>query len=243
MHTTTPRYITRGAYNEIPLSSLTNETAEQVRLLVAAAGQASKVDEHGSWDFKVESDKRGRVEALNWDLYALGNDIHTGKFLVIIQIRRFYRKKASYFASIRKNYFLLGHNEDNSVFAHSIESAVIHSAIRRDKDVILAVQDWIFDTDYAKVLRQGDLALIPCSRRPSAPRIAKRTALIEHSHQLKANVLRQSGEGALVQLYAKFPQLTHVPGQHPYVQGEDRWYKIAVGQRADFWKFAAPTVD
>jgi hypothetical protein len=232
--------LTRGTYNEIPLTSLSNETAEQIRLLVAAAGQASKVDEHGSWDFGVESNKKGRVEALNWDLYALGNDCHTGKFLAVIQIRQFFRKKASYFAQIRKNYFLLGHNEDNSVFAHSVPSAVIHSALRRGADAILAVQNWIFDGDYTGLLRQGDLALIPCSKRPSAPRITKRTALLEQSHQLKANILRQSEDG---QLWAKFPALTHVPGQHPFVQGENRWYKVAVGQRASFWRFAAPTVD
>jgi len=230
--------ILRGTYNEIPLSRLTPETQEQVRLLVAAAGHASKVDEHGSWDFGIESNKKGRVESLNWDLYGLGNDVHSGKFLAIIQIRRFYRHKSSYYPEIRKNYFL-GHNEDNSVFAHSVESAVIHSAIRRGADPILACQNWIFGTDYAKVLRQGDLALIPCSKRPSAPRIAKRTALIEKSHQLKANILRQAGD----QLYAKNPYLVHQPGTHPEVQGENRWYKVAVGQRADFWHFAAPTVD
>jgi hypothetical protein len=236
-------YVTRGAYNEIPLGTLSQTTAEQVRLLVAAAGQASKVDEHGSWDFGIDSDKRGRCKSLNWDLYALGNDIHSGKFLVIIQIREFYRRKANYYPQIRKNYFLLGHNEDGTVFAHVVASAVIHSALRRGKDPILAVQDWIFQTDYRGVLRQGDLALIPCCRRPSAARIAKRTALLEKSHALKANVLRQSGEGESVQLYAKHPHLTHVPGQHPPVQGEDRWYKVVVGQRADFWRFAAPTID
>ena len=235
--------ITRGAYNEIPLSRLTPETQEQVRLLVAAAGQASKVDEHGSWDFGIESNKKGRVESLNWDLYALGNDVHSGKFLAIIQIRRFFREKASYYPSIRKNYFLLGHNEDNSVFAHAVESTVIHSAIRRGADPILACQNWIFNTDYAKVLRQGDLALIPCSKRPSAPRIAKRTALIEKSHRLWANVIRQSGEGAELVLYAKNPHLVHRPGTHPEVRGENRWYRVAVGQRANFWAFAAPTVD
>jgi hypothetical protein len=233
----------RGAYGEIRLYALSSETQEQVRLLVAAAGSASKIDEHGSWNFGIDSDKKGRVEALNWDLYGLGNDVHTGKFLIVIQIRQFNRRKEGYFPQIRKNYFLVGCNEDNSTFAHSVPSAVIHSAIRRGVDVIGAVQDWIFGCDYAKVLRQGDLALLPCAKRPSAPRIARRTATVEKSHALKANVLRQSGEGAEVQLFAKNPHLVHLPGTHPEVQGEDRWYKVMIGQRADFWRFAAPTVD
>lgn len=237
-----PTY-TRGTYNEIPLARLSIETSKQVRLFVAQAGQASKIDEHGSWAFGIESNKKGAVNSLNWDLYGLGNDIHTGKFLIIIQIRQFNRRKAGYFPEIRKNYFLIGHNEDDSVFAHAVSSAVIHAALRRGRDVILAVQDWIFQADYAGLLRQGDLALIPVSKRPSAPRIAKRTALIEQSHKLSASILRQSGEGADILLYAKRPHLTHTPGTHPEVQGEDRWYRIAVGKRSTFWSFAAPTVD
>jgi hypothetical protein len=205
---------------------------------VKQAGQAAKIDEHGSWNFGVESNRKGGCESLNWDLYSYGEDVHTKNFLAIIQIRRFYRKKQGYYPSIRKNYFLLGRNEDGTVFAHAVESAVIHSAIRRGVDPILAVQKWIFGFDYERVLRQGDIALIPCSRRPAAPPLAKRTAIVNKTHALKANQLLENGE-----LYAKNPHLTHVPGAHPEVQGLNKWYRVAVGQRADFWKFAAPTID
>jgi hypothetical protein len=63
--------------------------------------------------------------------------------------------------------------------------------------------------------------------------------MVEKSQALKASVLLQD----CGQLYAKKPHLIHQPGTHPEVVGENRWYRIAVGQRAHFWEFSAPTVD
>jgi hypothetical protein len=229
----------RGGYDEIRLSSLDPQLKAQVETLVDTAGRAAKVDEHGSWDFGVESNKKGRVESLNWDLYGVGHDIHSGKLLAAIRIRRFFRKKASYYPSIRKNYFLVGENEDATVFAHAVSSAVIRSAIRRDVEVIPAIQNWIFGSDYAGLIRQGDVALIPCSRRPGAPHVANKVHVIEKTHRLDATSLRRDE----TDLWARRPHMIHLPGTHPEVSGEDRWYKIAVGLRAEFWKFAAPTID
>lgn len=129
-------------------------------------------------------------------------------------------ESAGYWPQIRKNYSLLGPNEDASIFAHCVSANVVHAAIRRGADVIKAVQDWIFEGDYAGMLRQGDLAMIPCTRRPSAPRVPKRVMILEGSHRLKANVIRQNGG-----IFAKNPNLIHIPGTHPQVQGENRWYK------------------
>ena len=44
--------IPRGAYNQIPLNYLLADTAKEVEQLVAEAGQANKVDEHGSWEWQ-----------------------------------------------------------------------------------------------------------------------------------------------------------------------------------------------
>ena len=229
----------RGEYGEISFESLSKATQEEVRQLVDKAGSAGHIDEHGSWEFGVDYDhKRGECSSLNWDLYGIGFDCHTGQLLALIQVRQFYRKKAGYWPQIRKNYFLLGVNEDASVFAHSVSANFVHAAIRKGADVIKRVQDWIFEGDYSGMLRQGDIALMPCSRRPSAPKIPKRTMLLMDSHRLKGNVIRQDKT-----IYAKNPNLIHIPGTHPEVQGENRWYKIVIGKRADCWKFAAPTVD
>lgn len=238
--TAIPIPFTRGGYGEILQSSLTPDVQKQVNELVQAAGAASKVDEHGSWDFGIEWDARkGRGTALNWDLYGIGQDVHTGSLLLVVQVRQFRRRKAGYYPEIKKNYFLVGRNEDGTAFAHPVSANVIHAAIRKGGDVVLKVQNWIFGFDYAQLIRQGDVALIPVSRRPAGERLDKRTALIEKSHDLKAAVLIQNGH-----LYAKSPAMVHRPGTHPSVEGlKNKWYRVEVGNRADFWTFAAPTLD
>jgi hypothetical protein len=227
--------IKRDSYNAIVMFSLDADLRNQVNELMVDAQSSEKVDEHGSWDFGIRTNKRGRGEALNWDLYGVGHDTHTGKLLIVIQVRQC--KITKYGNNVRKNYFLVGTNEDTTTFAHPVESRVIHSAIKAGRDVVLSVQNWIFDGDYARMVRHGDLALIPCSKRPSAPTAPRKKMVLEGSHELSATAIRQNGH-----LYAKNPTLTHAPGTHPTVKGEG-WYKVVVGNRAEFWKFAAPTID
>lgn len=227
----------RGTYGEISLSDLNPSTAKQVRNLVKAAANAQKVDEHGNWDFGLEFDEKGRGSALNWDLYAVGRDLHSKRTLAVIQIRQFERRHKNWYPSIKKSYFLLGRNEDDTVFAHPVESRVIHNAIKRNDDVVQAVQKWIFGADYNKVVRQGDVALVPMSRRPNAPTAASNTVLLQDSHELVADAILENGN-----LYALNPSITHLPGTHPHFDLSG-WYKVIPGKRADFYKFAAPTID
>ena len=113
-----------------------------------------------------------------------------------------------------------------------------YSAINKGKDVVKAVQDWIFGCDYKKVIRQGDLAMIPVKRlNPAAVALEGEKHLIENSHELTSSDIRKNGE-----LYALNPLLIHLPGTHPTVQATG-WYKIVVGKRASHWDFAAPTID
>lgn len=230
--------VQRDCYNAIKMYSLSESTRKQVINLFSEAAKADKVDEHGTWEFGCEFDKKGRGSALNWDLYGVGKDIHSKKLLIVIQIRQFIRRSASRFPEIRKSYFLIGRNEDNHAFAHPVESRVIHDAINKGKDVVKAVQDWIFQCDYKKVIRQGDLAMIPVKRlNPAAVVLQGEKHLIEDSHELTSTDIRKNGE-----VYALNPLLIHIPGTHPTVQAAG-WYKIVVGKRASHWDFAAPTID
>lgn len=203
--------------------------------LVNAAATAAKVDEHGSWEFGAAFDGKGRGSALNWDLYGIGADVHTGEALIVIQIRHYEKRRKNWFASVRKNYFLLGVNEDGTTFAHCVRAQVVQSAVARGVDVILAVQDWIFSCDYRRVIRQGDLALIPA--RPAGDWIMETPLTLEKSHLLECDGARQNGH-----LYALNPQLTHLPGVHPHIEAHG-WYRVITAKRADYWKFAAPTID
>ncbi|HRK21732.1 MAG TPA: hypothetical protein PLX06_07990, partial [Fimbriimonadaceae bacterium] len=144
--------ILRGGYEEILQSSVPPETMREIASLVKEAGRAEKIDEHGSWAFGAEFGKRGEISSLNWSLYGFGQDVHGGGLLAVIQIRQFYRRKEGCFAQIRKNYFLLGRNEDGKAFAHSVSAHLVRAAAKNDKDVVLAVQDWIFGGDYKAML-------------------------------------------------------------------------------------------
>jgi hypothetical protein len=227
----------RGRYGEIPLYALDAEIRSQVAALVEAAAEAAKVDEHGNWEFGITSlNRRGtRWAALNWDLYGYGTDAHSGAPLAVIQVRQSLAGRR--WTRVRKNYYLLGTNEDGTAFAHPVSAMCVHAAIRAGQDVVRRVQDWIFGCDYGQVRRQGDLALIPL-RRACGERTPLRSMVLEDSHALDASEIRL-GAGAV---YAKDPRLTHLPGAHPRVEATG-WHKIVSGRRAAFWRFAAPTVD
>ena len=220
------------------MNSLPKPTQKQVKNLFKEACLSDKVDEHGNWEFGAEFDKKGRGYAINWDLYAVGRDVHTKRTLIIIQIRKWEQRRTRGFANIRKSYFLIGRNEDKTTFAHSIESRVIHYAIKNGDCPIYAAQTWIFGADYKKVIRQGDIALVPVRAiTKEAVNLDDKEIVILDSHKLEADNIYKNGV-----LYAKNPRLTHTPGTHPFVQG-DGLYKIMVGRRASYHDFAAPTID
>lgn len=226
--------IKRGMYNEI--TSMPLEIKDKCEKLLAGVQNAAKIDEHGGWEFGlIASNGRGRVQALNYDFYGVGYDCHTTEFLAVVQVREFYRAKASHFGQMRKSYFLIGQNEDETFFAHPVPAAKIHAAIRLGKDVIKAVQDWIFEADYAKVIRQGDLCFVPV-RSLKGIEIANEINL-QGSHHLVADKICENGH-----YYAVNPMMTHLPNTHPNIQAKGK-YKVVVGNRARFWSFAKPTLD
>ena len=145
--------VKRGQHGEI--IQMPDAIRKKANKLLDKVQNAKKVDEHGNWEFGLldSNFNKGMVHSINYDFYGVGYDLHNNKFLAVIQIREFYRHKSSYYPQVRKNYFLLGKNEDGHCFSHPVESRVIHSAINKDKDVIKAVQDWIFGVDYSKVKR------------------------------------------------------------------------------------------
>jgi hypothetical protein len=226
--------ITRGAYGEITQYDFPTNR-ERVSELVKAANSGAAVDEHGAWKFGIQSsNRRGtRGLALNWDCYGYGTDIHTGTFLALIQVRQTAWNK--YGNSSRKSYFLLGHNEDDSVFAHCVESRTIHAALAANRDPVLASQSWMFECDYARVIRQGDLALVPLTHTPHASRTDARAESLMRSHLLRADEIRLNGV-----YYALNPVVVHPV--HPRISASG-WYKIICANRARFWDFSKTRVD
>lgn len=242
----------RDYYGAISLESLSSRTRKQVENLVKKASKAEKIDEHGGWEFGAEWEgftEKARIYtqyggekycpegwALNWSLYGYAKDCHNKKFLALIQIREARREKRGYYIQVRKNYFLLGRNEDGSVFAHCVGAGKIHSSIKKGKCPVKAVQDWIFGKDYKKVLRQGDLGLYP-SRKPKGVTLTG-SFLYEESHRIDSKQICIAGE----KIYLYNPAITHLRGVHPRIEGQG-WYQLLEARRAESWDFAKPTID
>lgn len=224
----------RGNYGE--LLDIPAPVQTKLKNLLTGVLNAAKVDEHGGWEFGAEFDKKGRGYAINYDWYAYGQDIHDRRFLAIVQVRKWEKRYKNGFASIQKSYFLVGRNEDKTFFAHAVSANVIHAAIKRGKDVIQAVQSWMFGAEYSKVIRQGDLCLIPVSR-PSGTSVEGVHTTIQESHFLQADELRINGD-----YYALNPTLTHIPNTHPMRKAKG-WHKVVVSKRGRVWSFAKPTID
>ena len=158
--------------------------------------------------------------------------------MFIVQVRKFERHYKNGFGNVQKSYFLCGRNEDNTAFAHPIESRVIHHAISKGTDIIRAVQNWIFGGDYTKVVRQGDLCLLPLKKKPGTDNLLGTRLVLQESHELLAiQIVKKDGN-----IYAENPELWHLAGVHP-VQYEQGWYKIVVGRRGNYHNFATPTID
>lgn len=234
--------VRRGSYNEVILSSLTKSARKQVENLVYAASNAEKVDEHGSWDFGCDFDGKGRGYATNWDSYGISRDYHSKRTLIVIQVRQYIKRRKNYFPEIKKSYFLIGRNEDDTVFAHPVEPRVVQAAARAGKDVVRAVQNWIFGVDYTRIIRQGDVCLIPLKSKAilSKAETISNQFTMQDSHLLKADEAVMNGGN---NIYAKNVNLYHLPKTHPNFENLSGWYKVVVGRRGNFYDFAAPTID
>jgi len=230
--------VKRDRYNAVIKNTIPEHIMKQIRNLVSAVAAADKVDEHG-WEFGAEFDHKGRGVALNWDVYGWRKDFHNGRFLVVIQVRQYTMNK---YANVKKSYFLIGRNEDDTAFAHPVHANVVHNAVRRGDNVVIAVQNWLFDAPYEKVVRHGDMALVPMKRSPAGQTLDVESVIIQPedgsaSHVLCADRIVENGN-----LYALNPHMTHEPGTHPDVCG-DGWYKVIPGKRVSFHSFAPPTID
>lgn len=199
-------------------------------------------DEHGGWEQRSSWDSKGRGESISVDIY--GTD--TTQNLHVIQVRQSIRAYKNGYLNIRKSYFLIGYNENENPFAHPVESRMVHAAIKKDpapEYVVSAAQAWIWGIPVEKlplVLRNGDTAMIPSKTPPKTAEVmadSQAGLRLIDSHILTADSIIRNGS-----LYAKNPTINHLKNQHPTITGKG-WYKIMVGNRADYHSFARPTID
>lgn len=191
-----------------------------------------------AWTLGIQSDKRRRGEAVNLDVY----DQDSSQKLAVVQIRQA-RFRPNRFTKVRKDYYLVGRNENGNAFAHPVSSV----ARKPDSGVVKALCE-IWETTPSvlpKIFRNGDTALIPIRASDALKLRAQGKALpigaktIAESHLVIADEFFECGG----KLYAAGRvRIIHEKSQHPTVQAQGV-FRVAVGNRAATWNFTAPTAD
>lgn len=228
----------RDGYGALHEQRIPQRTYATIKRIVADISTGSR-DEHGGWSFGIESVGRHGWASLNWDVYGYRRDRHNRKLLAVVQVRQAVKRKSHYWTRVRKNYFLVGRNEDSTAFAHCVPSQVIHHAIKANREVVEACQTWIFGCDYSRVIRQGDLALVPFARLPvGAVEQTERRLTIADSHVVTADRFWKLGDN----IYVDNPYLVHQPQTHAEVIAKGL-HRLVLGSRAAAWSFSPESID
>lgn len=197
-------------------------------------------DEHGGWTSSAEFDKHGRGSSINTDIYGIDYE----NKLFVVQVRQYSKRYKNGFPEVRKNYFLIGYNENGNPFAHPLQAQTIHAAIKKDPSIespVRAAQAWLWGIKEEKlkeILRNGDVALVPVNKTfKKGVEDIKGPLRVIDSHFIYTTKIFKNGA-----LYAYNPTIRHMKGQHPTQKGKG-WFKIMIGNRAGFHNFARPTKD
>ncbi len=196
-----------------------------------------RVREAAGWETGITSAGTGKggYEARSIDVY--GYDI--SRSLAVIQIRRAWKKKASWFTEVSKAYALVGIDE-GQIFSHPLTSSPRRNPHLRDltpEEVVTWAESKIFGVPVSKlhtIIRQGDIALVPVRGIPSAadviPGTGVRTVTLQSSHRVMVDgtIFRHDGriyaDGAL--------EVVHVKGEHKAISGSGK-FRVVVGEKAD----------
>ena len=200
-----------------------------------------EVKEAAGWETGITSEGLGSggFESRNISVY--GYDV--ARNLAVVQIRRAWKKKASWYTEISKLYALVG-KDGGQIFSHPMTSSPRRNPHLRDmtpEDVVRWAESKIFGVPVSKldtIIRQGDIALVPVRGIPS---VAKTSSDYLQSSGLHELVLRESHrvivDGDLYidpdgrQYVDGTVEVVHVKDEHRPVSGTGR-FRLVLGQRA-----------
>jgi hypothetical protein len=187
----------------------------------------------------IESNsKRTRGTALNTDVYSFDE----ARRLAVIQVRQ-YQWRNNRFPKIRKDYYLIGTNENGNAFAHPVDSVNRGNATHTDNGGVLKALAQIWQCEPQQldhIRRNGDVAFIPSTIPPTAIPCADNGVTVAQSHVVSGEKLFRDTDGTYYVLGRAY--LKHSKGQHPTVQASGA-YRVAIGVRTRNWGFTAPTAD
>lgn len=191
-----------------------------------------------AWSVGITSDRRRRGIAVNVDVYSYDEE----QRLAVVQVRQCVFHPDRY-NRVRKNYYLIGWNENRNPFAHPIDSPArsrkametIDGGVRRALCTI-----WECDDDDLKwIVRNGDVAFVPDHLPVDAAPVDETPVIREH-HVLKAKILFKSGRTYFVKGNAT---ISHTKRQHPTAKVKHGVHRVAVGRHFAEWNFSAATID
>lgn len=197
---------------------------------------ANEAEKAGAYETGIVSDKKHRGTAINVDLY--GYDEERG--LIVIQVRQAIFNPRR-FTEVRKNYFLIGRNEETGqVFTHPVDSpARSRSAMATPEGAVEFCLAKIWDckiSDLPEVRRQGDVGFVPVKNPPADAVEVQGPVVIRETHKITADKIVKDSKG---QYYvARKATAKHTKGQHATVKIRDGWWRVQPGVRAGLWDFA-----
>ena len=216
----------RNAYN-----ALTN-------IPVWVSDLCREAEANNCWTTGIASDKKQRGTAINCDVYGYCET----RQLAVVQVRQaiFNPKK---FTKVRKDYYLIGHNEDGSFFAHAVDSPARSSKAMTTPeacvDYVLAKIWNCREADLDDIIRQGDVAFIPVYKIPDSAKPIESPVILRDTHKLTGEVWKDKD----VYYTRRGAKLTHTKNQHAPVKAKAGYYRVQEGYRAEVWGFSAPTAD
>ena len=193
-----------------------------------------QLDNGVAWTTGIESDKKLRGESINTSVYSTDAE----KKLAVVQVRQCTFHPTRY-NKIRKNYFLIGKNENGNAFAHAVNCTATNA---KSVEKILC-KIWECTTkQLKKIKRNGDIAFVPVSKLPANAREEKENNIIvRNSHVVYSEKLYRANDT----LYAVGrSKIQHKKRQHKQAKiGKKGVWRIQLGVRGNCWNFSAPTAD
>ena len=190
-----------------------------------------------AFEIGIESDKKQRGAAVN--VTVCDEDENQALFVAQVRKTEFHPRR---FNRTRKDYFLCGRNDNGNAFAHPVELTRTNARV----EVALCRIWQCTPSQLAKIIRQGDVALIP-ERALTFRDVEEFTVpefAVGDSHIVTAERVYVGRDGVYVA--GSRAQIRHTKQQHPHVAATlspSKLYRVQLGIRAETWGFARPTFD
>jgi hypothetical protein len=185
-----------------------------------------------AFEIGIESDRKRRGSAVNVEV--MDYDEARNLFVLCVRKSEFHPRR---YTRTRKDYFLCGRNENGNAFAHPVQMNAVNARVE-----VALCRIWrTTPSVLPKIIRHGDVALIPVRGKMALPEEEAVHTFALNSHIIHAEHLYVVGCEAYVTGHI---ELQHEKNQHASVNVMLACpHRVQLGVRARTWGFARPTSD